>query len=194
VAQPPSESVTCAPAYEAQPAEQSRWFADQIQAHESQLKSYLHGSFPTIRDVDDVVQESYFRVWRRQLARPIKSAKAFLFQVARHLAIDSLRHERASPFADVMDLARLYVIEDRPGVVEAVCTNEEIDLLHAAIDTLPARCREIVVLRKLHGLSQKEIARTLGISESTVQVQASRGLRRCASFVRAQLTKGPAKT
>jgi RNA polymerase sigma-70 factor (ECF subfamily) len=62
--------------------------------------------------------------------------------------------------------------------------------LHAAIDALPARCREIVILRKIQGLPQKEIARQLGLSESTVQVQASRGLRRCAEFMRKHTTNG----
>lgn len=51
-------------------------------------------------------------------------------------------------------------------------------------ESLPARCREIFILRKIKGLSQKEIARELGLSEPNVQVQASRGLRRCAESLR----------
>ena len=180
----PSQSVTCAVPCSAQPPSQARWFSDEVHAHDSQLKSYLRGAFPSVRDIDDLVQESYLRVWRRQLLRPIKSAKAFLFQVARRLAIDSFRHEQVSPIADVVDLANLPVIEDGHNVFEAACTNEEIDLLFAAIDSLPARCRVIVIMRKIHDLPLKEIARRLGLSESTVQVQASRGLRRCAKFIR----------
>jgi RNA polymerase sigma factor (sigma-70 family) len=50
---------------------QESWFAEEVHTHDSQLKSYLRSSFPALRDVDDVVQESYLRIWRRQLVRPI---------------------------------------------------------------------------------------------------------------------------
>lgn len=54
-----------------------------MHAHDEQLKSYLRLAFPTVRDVDDIVQESYLRTWRRQSSQPIRAAKAFLFTVAR---------------------------------------------------------------------------------------------------------------
>ena len=172
--------------------DQARWFADEVHAHDSQLKSYLRGSFPALRDVDDVVQESYLRIWRRQLARPITdvagsvraSVKSFLFQVARHLAIDTLRHQQASPINAVTNLAGLSVTEDRPGIHETACTRQEIEFLMEAVETLPARCRDIIVLHKLQGLSSSEIAVRLGISEETVRVQARRGLHRCQAFLR----------
>jgi hypothetical protein len=40
------------------------WFAEEVQPHDAQLKAYLRGAFPAVRDVEDVVQESYLRVWR----------------------------------------------------------------------------------------------------------------------------------
>lgn len=171
---------------------QTRWFAEEVHAHDSQLKSYLRGSFPGLRDVDDVVQESYLRIWRRQLAQPIAnvagsikaSVKSFLFQVARHLAIDTLRHERASPINPLTELGGLSVIDNRPGIDETACTREELGLLTEAIETLPTRCREIIVLHKIQGLSAAEIAIYLGISEETVRVHARRGLHRCQAFLR----------
>lgn len=165
-------------------ADHRRWFAEEVHPHGVQLKAYLRGSFPSVRDVDDVVQESYLRLWRRQLVAPIRSAKHFLFKVARHLAIDSLRHHVRNRAEEVTDLAQLPVLDARPDVAEAVCTSEELDLLLEAIESLPRRCREIVILRKLRGLSQKEIARQLGIAEHTVEVQGTKGLDRCEAFLR----------
>jgi RNA polymerase sigma-70 factor (ECF subfamily) len=162
----------------------TQWFAEKVYVHDSSLKAYLRGSFPAVRDVDDVVQESYLRMWRRHLARPILAAKGFLFQVARHLALDVLRHERKSPINPVTDLSGVAVMEDRPSVTEQACTNEEINLLVAAIDSLPGRCREIYMLRKLKGVAQKDIARQLGIAEQTVEVQIGRANRRCEEFLR----------
>ena len=51
--------------------------------HDDHLKAYLRTSFPTVRDVDDIVQESYLRIWRRQSIQPVRTAKAFLFTIAR---------------------------------------------------------------------------------------------------------------
>lgn len=82
-----------------------------------------------------------------------------------------------------MDSAASYVIDTRPGVVETACAREEAVLLARAIDALPARCREIVILRKLRGIPQKEIAARLGIAEPTVQVQVARGMKKCNQYL-----------
>lgn len=165
-------------------AEQEHWFAAEVHPHEGQLKAYLHGTFPSIRDADDVVQESYLRLWKRQTIRPIGAAKAFLFAVARHLALDLLRRERRNPVAAVTDLAALFVIDDKPDSADNTCVNEETELLLAAIAALPNRTREVYMLRKFEGLSQKQIAAHLGLSENTVEVQIGRANRRCERFLR----------
>lgn len=163
--------------------ERGNWFLQQVQVHDAQLKSYLRGSFPTVRDVDDVVQESYLRVWRARLARPVYSAKSFLFQVARHLAIDAIRRDRVAPVDSLPDLAVLSVLDDGPGVVEMTCTREDIALLARAFDALPARCRQVMILRQIEGIPQKEIARRLGLSELTVQTHVVHGLRRLEAYM-----------
>ena len=167
-------------------SDQARWFAEEVQPHDASLRSYVRGAFPAVRDVDDLVQESYLRVWRAHTAQPIHLAKAFLFKVARHLALDLVRRDRISPIEAVGDLSARLVIEDRPGVAEAVSNRERIRLLADAIDSLPARCRTIVILRKLKCLSQKEVAAQLGRSEKTIEAQLSRGVKRCEKFLRAR--------
>ena len=83
----------------------SRWFAEEVQPHDALLKAYLRRSFPAERDLDDVVQEAYLRLWRARLSPRIRFSKAFLFQVARRIVIDLLRRERVSPIIAVTDLA-----------------------------------------------------------------------------------------
>lgn len=167
-----------------QTVDQNRWFAEEVHPHDSQLKAYLRGSFPSVRDVDDLVQESYLHLWRRQLGAPIRSAKGFLFKIARNLAIDALRHGARNPIDGVADIAGCAVLDTRPNAAEAAITSDELELLLEAIESLPPRCREIVILRKLRGLSQKEIALKMGITERTVEVQGTKGLDRCEAFLR----------
>jgi|UniRef100_UPI00404A59AE RNA polymerase sigma factor (sigma-70 family) len=167
-----------------QSSDQTHWFANEVHPHESALRAYVKNQFPKIGDVDDVVQESFLRIWSAQAKNPIMSAKAFLFRIARHAAIDLTRRSKASPINGVRDLDEMDVIEDGPGVVDIVSMAEKTRLLAKAIDALPARCREVVVLRKLKGVPQAQVAIFLGISEKTVETQLSRGLKRCEDFLR----------
>lgn len=164
--------------------DKSQWFASEIQRHEAQLKSYLRGSFPSIRDVDDVVQESYARVWRRQLSSPLKCVRSFLYSVARNLAIDSLRRKSISPIRRLDEAADQTVPDNQPDPAAASCINDEVSIFVEILNTLPPRPREILILRKFHGLSHKEIAARLGISEGTAQVHAIQGMRRCEQMLK----------
>ena len=103
-------------------ANQDRWFAEQVQPHQAQLRSYLRGTFPTVRDVDDVVQESLLRIWQARARQTIRSAKDFLFQTGRNVATDMIRRERVSPIDFVADLGALSTLETGPSASEVVCT------------------------------------------------------------------------
>lgn len=162
--------------------EDARWFAEEVHAHDSQLKSYLRGSFPSVRDIDDVVQESYLRVWRARDAAPLRSARAFLFTVARRLALDWLRQERRSPLLAAGTGGDPDVVDDGPGVARVVGAREKIEMLSDALLALPPRCRAVVMLYKLKGLSRSDVARRLDIAEKTVDEQAARGVRRLEEY------------
>jgi RNA polymerase sigma factor (sigma-70 family) len=166
------------------PTDQSRWYSEEVHPHCGALRAYVQRAFPGVRDVDDVVQDSLLRIWTARAGRQIGCARAFLFKIARHRALDLLRHDDASPFVAVRDLAGLSVAEDGPSPADALSTAEKIELVAEAVAALPDRCREIVVLRKLQLLSQREVATRLGLSERTVEVQVARGARRCAEFLR----------
>jgi RNA polymerase sigma-70 factor (ECF subfamily) len=182
---PPDESIAKPDAAPASPGDpQGAWFAKEVQPHGASLRSYVRRAFPTVNDVDDVVQESFLRIWKARLAQPIHSSKAFLFKVARHLALDLVRRGQVSPINHVRDLSALNVVEDSRGVAESADANEKMLALADAVASLPTRCREIVILRKFKGLSQKEVAAHFGLSERTVEVQVARGVRRCEDYLR----------
>ena len=191
---PPSSLLSSAPAsgsttdaaVAAVPSEQLRWFEEEVHGHDLALRSYLRGRFPSVRDVEDVVQESYLRIWRARLVRPITSTKAFLFQIARHLAIDGVRRHRTARTESLGDLAALPVLEEGPDACESLTRTEKIDFLVEALASLPARCREIMVLRKFQHLSHREIAVRLHISERTVESQVTRGMKLIEQRLRAR--------
>jgi RNA polymerase sigma factor (sigma-70 family) len=171
-------------------SDQSQWFADEVHVHESQLKSFLRGSFPAVRDVDDVVQESYLRIWKARAAQPIDSARAFLFKIARHIALDFVRKQRNSPIKVAGDFEQSGVMADSLGVAETVSLHEKVRLLAEALVSLPPRCREIFMRCKFQGELRREVAANLGIAEKTVDEQLSRAIKRIEDYMRTRGVDG----
>ncbi|MGH7956530.1 MAG: RNA polymerase sigma factor [Opitutaceae bacterium] len=165
-------------------AESEHWFAEQVQPHEAELRSYVRHHFPKIRDVDDLVQESLLRVWRAKAGGRIVHARAYLFSTARNVAYALFRHPGFAVEKTTSDVRMDDVVDGRPNIPEQVNQTQEIEVLREAIDLLPVRCREIFILRKLHRVPQREIACRLGLSEKTIQAQISRGTKKCVQYLR----------
>jgi len=163
--------------------EQDRWFRAEVQVHGAMLRSWLRGRFPALRDVDDVVQEAMSRVWQAHQAGSVDAVKAFLFTTAHHLAVDEMRRRQIVTVEYLAEITELSVYDDRPTAADAAARAQELELLTQAIQQLPDRCRQVLTLRKIYGLSQREIAAQLGITEHTVEAQIGNGMRRCADFL-----------
>jgi RNA polymerase sigma-70 factor (ECF subfamily) len=162
----------------------ARWFAEEVQPHEPALRAWLRGRFPTLADSDDLVQEAYIRLLRARETGSIACARAFLFVTARNLALNQLRHLRHERPEGLAELDTSGVLDESAAIPDSVARAEDLQLLIRAIQSLPDRCRQIVTLRKIYGLSQKEIARKLEISEHTVEAQGAIGLRKCIEYFR----------
>ncbi len=154
--------------------------------HEQPLRSYLRQSLPSLPDVDDLVQDCFARMMRARTTGTIRSPKPFLFAIARNAVRDFIQRKCRAELISITENAEVAVLEEESDVVELVCRRQELDLLTEAIHALPERCREVLLLRKIKGLSQKEIAELLGIAEHTVESLAAKGTRRCADFLRAR--------
>jgi RNA polymerase sigma-70 factor (ECF subfamily) len=114
----------------------------------------------------------------------MRSPKAFLFATARNLALDHFRQKNMSRVDSLGDLDELFVLESGENVAETVARNQEIELMTQAIQSLPDRCRQVMTLRNVYGLSQKQTAEELGISVRTVEAQVTLGIKRCTEFIR----------
>lgn len=163
-----------------------RWFAEEVEPHDLRLRAYLRGSFPSVRDVDDVVQESYLRLWKARTFGPVQSAKAFLFTISRRIALNVVRKNRNAPFVENGSAMALEALDEHPNASEALVARERIDLLANALMDLPPRCREVVILHKLKGYSQREVARRLGLSERTVETHVRVGVAKCHAYLTAR--------
>lgn len=164
--------------------ELTRWFAEMVQPHEPALRGWLGNKFPTLTDTDDLVQEAYARLMRARETGTIACARAFLFVTARNLALNQLRHLRYERPEGLAELDSSGVIDESAAIPESVALAEDLQMLIRAIQSLPDRCRQIMTLRKIYGLSQREIAQRMEISEHTVEAQGAIGLRKCIEYFR----------
>jgi RNA polymerase sigma-70 factor (ECF subfamily) len=154
-----------------------------VQPHAGDLRAWLRGRFPALTDPDNLAQEALTRVWQARNVGAVPSPRALLFTTARNLALDELRRRQIVSFEPIAEIATLPVFADEPTAADTAATNQELEILTQAIQSLPDRCRQVLTLRKIYGLSQKDIAAQLGIAEHTVEAQVANGMRRCAVFL-----------
>jgi RNA polymerase sigma factor (sigma-70 family) len=151
---------------------------------EGVLRACLYRYVRNSADVDELLQETYTNLLAAGAAsnrEEIRSIRAFALTVARNVALSWLRHRQVVPIELVADLESLELLDERSQVEEIVNSHQELALLAAAVARLPARCRQVFTLRKVYGLSQKEIASELDISENTVEQHLAKGVRLCSA-------------
>jgi len=160
------------------------WFF-RVLGHERDLRAFLARPLPHPDDVSDVVQETYARLLALSPERrsAVRNWRAFLFTTARNVAMDHLRRREvvsldALPEINAADVVLPGSQERRPD--EIVNFTQERLLLSRVIASLPEKCRQVLILRKIHGLSHREIALRMGIAEHTVEKHVSHGVRLCA--------------
>ena len=164
------------------PVDLNRWLAKNILVHERALRGFLRRFFAEPSDVEDVIQDTYAKL----IALPdeahtaVRGWHAYLFKVAHNVALDRLRKQRVVSLNTMAEFDTANVLDQRLTPYEEVSARQELALLAAAIASLPDRCREVMTLRKVYGVSQKEIAARIGISESTVEKHVATGVRLCA--------------
>ena len=155
--------------------------------NEAALKRFLRRFIKSREGADDLAQEAFLRAFAAEANRAIESPKAFLFKVARNLALNELARQSTAAIEPLGDSEGLEVLEDssQAAVDDAVDGRERIRMLARAIAALPPQCAKVFILRKMQGLSQKEIAARLNISVRTVENHVALGLVRCRAYMRA---------
>lgn len=155
----------------------ARWLAREILPHEGDVRRWLRRSLVVSGDVDDVIQEAYCRLADLGDPARIASPRAYFFQTARSIVLEQMRRARIVRIEAVTEIDALRIEWDEPSPERIVGGREELDRVMQAVAALPDRCRRIFEMRRVLGLSQKDIAQRLGVTENIVENEAARGLK-----------------
>lgn len=162
----------------------THWFLRNILPHEPALRAWLSRMTNTGLDPDDVIQEAYSIFAGMESVADIRAPRAYLFQVARSIVTQHIRRARIVSIHAVDDIAKLDHPDDGASPEQVAIDRDELRELACAIAAMPARTREAFVLRRVKGLSQRDIASRMQVSENTVEKQISSGLRFLVAWFR----------
>jgi RNA polymerase sigma factor (sigma-70 family) len=157
-------------------AQAHAWFVREVLPLEAMLTRYLKRNWHNASEIEDFRQDIYERVLEAAEASVPERTRSFVFLTARNLLIDRMRKEAVVPIEAVAELDALDIAADEPGPDRSLFARDLLRRLQAALDQLPPRCREAVVLKRIEGLSQREIAGRMGISEQAVANHVARGM------------------
>ena len=155
--------------------ERAVWLGRYVLVHEPALRAWLRRRRLGGLDIDDIIQETYTRLVAADSVAHVHDAKSYTFQIAGSVVIDHLRRMKVVSIASVPDLDYLEVVSDDPSPERQVIDRDELQRLAEMIARLPGKVRDVFTLRRVYGLSQRDVAEKLGLSESTVEKHMARG-------------------
>jgi RNA polymerase sigma-70 factor (ECF subfamily) len=154
----------------------AKWLAVNIIPHERAIRSWLARRTHDL-DIDDIVQEMYARLAALDDAEKISNPRQYASQTAISIALNLVRHARVVPMIAIGEFEGLELASLEPSAEEIVSSQEELRQLENTLAELPDTCRTAFLLRRVEGLSQKEVAEKLGVSIKAVEKYMARSIR-----------------
>lgn len=173
-----------------------------FQLHQEALRRYISRLVRRPHDIDDIAQETFLRAYNAEKSHEqgIDQPKSFLFRIAHNVAITNLTR-KSRQMMDCLEEASEGMLT--PPLIDEVIARQTIGIYCEAVAQLPTQCRRVFLMRKVHGMSHRDIAEQLGISHRTVEKHVAKGSRDCERYVRerqatvtaqkADPTQGPVK-
>lgn len=153
------------------------WIGREIIPHEPAVRAWLKRNAPASIEAEDILQEAYCRLSDLETVEQISNPRAYFFSVARNLLLNAIRHARVIRISSITDLELDILDDGQPSPERVVAGRRELERVRTLLASLPERCRRIIEMRKVEGLSQREIAERLNVTENVVENNVSRGLR-----------------
>ena len=143
------------------------------------LRRFLHRP----QDIEDVVQETYLKAYAAEQVTDISHPRAYLFSIAKNIALSELLKKSSQITGYIEECKTELAIGTTATVENEIEAQQSVGTYCDAVAQLPEKCRRVFLLRKVHGLKQREIAETLGISVRMVEKHLRVGTLKCRAYI-----------
>lgn len=144
--------------------------------YKAALKYFISSYLVNSQDVEDVCQETFLRTYKSSLEKEVLKPKSFMFRVAKNLIVTDFRKvsTQLNEYVEDIDIVDSQI--DLDDLEHNALAQEKLGVMCEAIAGLPNKCRQVVVMRKVYGMSTKDIAKRMNISTITVSNYITKGM------------------
>ncbi len=155
--------------------------------NEQAIRRHIMRLCRSAADTDEILQETFLRGFAAETKGSISEPKAYLFQIAKNIALDKLRKKASLPIDSLEDSggSSLLLDEDQAAADTMLDGRRKLALFAKAVAQLPPQCRKAFLLRHVNDYSYKQIASRMNISVSAVEKHVTIALVKCDQFLRA---------
>lgn len=158
-----------------------------FQKHQLSLKRFISRYLNNTQDIEDVTQEAFLRAYKAEKTTQVRQPKSFLFRIAKNVAISQLRTKSRQITDYIEDQPTTDVLVSEWTTEDELMAQQRLGIHCEAVASLPPKCRRVYLLRKVYGMSHKEIAAQLEISTSTVEKHLLKGIEACDHFIQQRI-------
>lgn len=158
-----------------------------FEKHHSALKRFIARYLSSQHDIEDVAQESFLRAFKAGMDYDVRQPKSFLFRIAKNVAVSQLRLKSQQITDYIEDQSNAELMCDEWTLEDDLIARERLGVHCDAVAALSPQSRRVYILRKVHGLSHKEIAARMGIGQKTVEKHLYKGIAACDNYVQEKL-------
>jgi len=153
-----------------------------IIARYDEIKGRLARTLGSRELADDVLQDTYLRLHRRDAAGTIHQPESYIFRVALNIATDKRRDDRRRASQhEVLNAIRLQ--DTPPDLTREMEARSDVEALKNALAALPSRRRAILLAARVDGISHDVIAERFNISRTMVQKELRRAVSHCVAWL-----------
>jgi len=145
------------------------WLGQHVLPHEPMLRNWLQRKVRGALEVDDIVQETFAKLAELESVADIRNPRSYAFQVAFSIIQKHLRRSRIISFQSFTDVDMGQISSDTPSPETEAADRNDLKSVEHYIEALPTKCRDVIILRRIDGLSYRQISEKLNISEDSAE-------------------------
>lgn len=154
----------------------AEWIEEHLLPHEPRIRAWLSRYRTGELEIDDIIQEMYAKIGTLEDVSGIRSPVHYAMSVARSIVLNHARRPRLVAVSPTGDLDALGISSGEADPEEATVLRDEVRTVALILAELPERTREVLWLRRVEGLSERETAQRLSISDRTVERHLARAV------------------